>query len=159
MNYIELLQSTQIDNIAPYWKRFLSNLFDLAIMYGFYWFIVFGSHNQVPYVRTMTFVFGILHFYWFYSKMNRTIGSMIMKVKPIFLEEVPDINKRYLYKAILKSALFVPISFLYVPLYLAVLIGSLAMMKNDFIRKNKVLLWDFLTSTVVVNDDKENSKL
>jgi len=154
MNYIELLQSKQIDNIAPYWKRLLSNLIDLSILYAFYWLIVIGSHNQVPYVRSMTFVFGILHFYFLYSMMDRSIGSMVMKIKPMILEKVPNMKTRYLCKAVLKSTLFVPMGWVDIPLYLAVLIGSLAIMKNDFIRKNKVFLGDFLTNTVVVNDDK-----
>lgn len=158
MNYIESLQNKQICKVAPYWKRFLSTIIDVAIIYGFYWIVIFSRPHLIPYVHFMTFVFAILYLYMFYSKMtdSRTIGAMIMKIKPFIIEEISDKNKVYFYMAILKASLFVPsLSKISILLYAGTIIASLMLLKkNEAFRKNNVLLWDYMSKTIVVEDGK-----
>ena len=156
MNYIEVLQSNQVRNVAPYWKRFFSIIIDIAIIYGFYWLIVIGTRNQVSYVRFMTYGFGIMYLYMFYSKMpdSRTIGYMIMKIKSLEIEKIPNKNKIYCWKAIYVATLFVPIlSWMSILFYVVTLVVNLMLWnKEEVFRKNKVLIWDYISKTVVVED-------
>lgn len=157
MVYFELLKESEVSNIAPYWKRILSGIFDISIIYGFYFIISFLTRNEFPHVRFMTLVFSQIYFFIFYLQLNQTIGNMIMKTKVVFIEvNKKNKNKCYLLRSVYKSLLFVPLFNLFylITFYGITLISTLKLLKNPTVKKNKIMLWDILSKMIVVEKSK-----
>jgi hypothetical protein len=146
----------EIYNIAPWWKRILSGLIDVGVIYGVYWFfgLIYGS--SFIYLKIIPFIFGIYYFFVFYYKINGTIGDMVLKIKIIFLNKKS--NKkilcfiRGLYLILLIGLPLINI-FGFWFLCAITIIGTIVFNRKDVVKKNKLLIWDVLSQMVVVEEN------
>lgn len=155
MSFFNYLKQTNMSNIAPYWKRFLSSIIDISIIYGFYVVMYLLTGNKFPYLRPMTFVFSVVYLFLFYSKMNQTIGNMILRIKVVFIEDNKvNTTKSFFLRSLFKSLFFVPIFNLFylISFYGTIIIVSIIFIRNPIVNKNKLFVWDILSEMIVVED-------
>ena len=86
MSYYEILKNKKISNIAPYWKRFLSGVIDLFIIWGYFILLVKIFSFKFSLLWILTFAFSVAYQFISYMLFEKTIGNMIVKIKPVFVK-------------------------------------------------------------------------
>jgi hypothetical protein len=152
MVFIDLLSEMEITHIAPWRKRILSSIVDIFIIYGLYGILCMVI-PLCPSNGLVTVIFGFYYFIIIPSRMNVTIGDMILKLQPIFVVE--KTNKKILYflrglyqSIIITFPLISVVGFLF--LSGIIVIVTIVLNKKNIIKKNKLLIWDVLSQMVVV---------
>lgn len=148
---------------AAFWRRLLSAIIDLIIIYSVFFFIKFISIPSLTteialsfnkYIYAITFIDSIIILFIFYVKFGRTIGDYCLKIKPIFEGNVKNKNFELFKRAVFKSAIFVPSGGALASLICVIIliVFSILLFISPNYRKKKILAWDFGSRMVVVED-------
>lgn len=153
--FYNILSSIKEYKHASYWKRIFSALIDAVLIYLAYlvgsFVMGFSQINLIIILFVSIFVFSNS-----YITAGRTVGEHFLKIKPIFITDIDKKTKNlnYIKRAFMKCVIFLPMGLSKVTIVLALVlvIGTLISLSNRRFRKNKVMLWDFATTMIVVED-------
>lgn len=138
---------------AAYYKRFLSSLIDIIFLY-FMWvgaYYLYPQHYEFGFNVTLLFLVSILYHFAFYKYKGRTWGEKYLGLKLVFTREVQSKNFYYLVKAVIMSIVYCPF-FSFREGSISFIIGSVILQFYPKIREKKILFWDFISKTAVIDE-------
>lgn len=143
---------------AAYYKRILSSLIDIAILYtgllGVYYF--YPQDYEFGFTITVLFLCSIFYHFMLYRNKGQTFGEKYLGLKLIFTREVKSKDFYYLVKAFVLSIVYFPF-FSMREGSIAFILGTLIIQFYPKIRKRKMLIWDLFSKTAVI--DKRASSI
>lgn len=142
---------------APYYKRILSSLIDIIIFYcglAYIYFFYPESFNLRVNSGAILLICICYHFY-IYKTSNRTFGEHYLGLKTIFTKKVNHKNFLIFIRAVVISSVYFPLVFKEVSI--SFILGTLLLQFLPEIRAKKILIWDFFSNTVVIDEKKSSS--
>jgi hypothetical protein len=137
---------------ASYFKRILSSLIDASILYscliGAYYF--YPQHYEFWLNVIIIFLISIFYHFMLYKNQGKTFGEKYLGLKLIFTQEVYSKNLYYFIKAVIMSIVYVLFLLFWVGTVTFV-IGSVLLQFEPRNRSQKILLWDLLSKTAVID--------
>jgi TRAP-type C4-dicarboxylate transport system permease small subunit len=137
---------------APYYKRVLSLIIDAVFLYAIIAIIYYFYPQYYDFWFDISYLFlaSIFLHYILYKKQGQTFGEKCIGIKLKFTQKVESKNINYLIKAFVMSIVYIPF-FFYGMGTIIFIIGSLLIQLKPKIRSQKILLWDLLSQTVVID--------
>lgn len=138
---------------APYYKRILSSVIDIALFYSslVIIYLLYPESYDLRVNIVVLFLICIFYHFFFYKSKNQTFGEKYLGIKVIFLEEVQNKNFYYFIKALIISIVYFPF-LAFKEGSISFILGSVLLQLYPKIREKKMLLWDLLSKTVVIDE-------
>jgi RDD family. len=143
---------------AAYYKRIISSIIDLLILYAsllaIYCFLYFFYpwYCDLGFVLKITFFFGIFYHVILYKNEGKTYGERFLGLKLIFIKDTEYQIFYYLGRGFLLSLIYFPFAFPTREVAITFIIGSILLQLSPKARAKKMLLWDLMSNAVVVEE-------